>query len=131
MASDNPSNDQVQPDKEFTLRNVGRDSREALYRLFKWCNVFGIMTTARTQGSRDFAPSALKYVEAVRSSFTVETKDSGAGWPLSDSNGPALFGRRGFVTRSIGYYHCIIQSIMPLLDKTRKLLLQPELACLR
>ena len=126
MASDNPSNDQVEPDKEFTLRNVGREAR---YGLFKWCKVFGIMTTARTQGSRGYSPSAPKYVEAVRNAFTVETKDSGAGGPLSDSNGPALFGRRGFVTRSIGYYHRIIQSITPLLDKIKKLL--SRMACLR
>jgi hypothetical protein len=127
MVSDNPSNDQVQPDKEFSLRDVGREAR---YGLFKWCNVFGILTVARNHGNKGFVPSTPKYVEAVRSAFTVETQDSGAGGPaLSDSKGPALFGRRGFVTRSIGYCHRIIQSIMPLLEKIKKLLLR--VACLR
>jgi hypothetical protein len=80
MASDNPSNDQVQPDKEFTLRDVGT---EALYGLFKWCKVFGIMTVARTHSNKGFVPSAPKYVEAIRCAFTVENQNPEAGGPHS------------------------------------------------
>ena len=125
MASDNPGNTEVPREKEFNLFRVGH---AAQYGLYKWCKIFGVMTKARRREG-EHTPSAPKYVEALRNAFTVETQDSGAGEPRPDPSGPALFGRRGFVTRSIGYYHRIIQSRTPLLDKIKNLLLR--MACLR
>jgi hypothetical protein len=51
----------------------------------------------------------------------IYRQKSGSRRAPIESAGPALFGRRGFVTQSIGYDHSIIQKIPPLLGKIKKL----------
>ena len=113
--------DDLNATKDFTLSKVGEGAH---YGLYKWCKIFGVMTTRCT------SPKP-KYIEAVRGAFTVETRDSesGAGGPHSESSGPALFGRRGLVMRSIRYCHSIIAKIPPFLEKTRTMLEQMSCGC--
>ncbi len=46
------------------------------------------MTQARNrpdkEGGQNYVSPVPKYVEAARGTFTVETQDSGAGWPHLD-----------------------------------------------
>ena len=41
MAGPNPSKDELDVSKDFSLNKVGEDAH---YGLFKWCKVFGLMT---------------------------------------------------------------------------------------
>ncbi len=41
MAAPNPSKDDLNASKDFSLIKLGE---EAHYGLFKWCNAFGLMT---------------------------------------------------------------------------------------
>jgi hypothetical protein len=130
MAGPNPSEDDLRASKEFTLYNLGEGVK---YGLSKFCKGFRIMTNGRCRtdpktGQHIYA-STPKYSDAVKGAFTVETQESGSGGVASSSSAPAFFGERGFVTRSIGYCHSIIQTISPLLEKIRLLL--EQMSCLR
>jgi hypothetical protein len=126
MASDTHSDDQLKQNKEFTLRDVG--TPEAQRGLFKWCKV-------RARG-KEFVPSALKYLEFERCTFTVETQNPEAGdsWraPFESVGTCGLWEEKAHHKVHLilpQHYDAIIQKIPPLLDKIKKLL--QRLACLR
>ena len=100
---------------------------EAFFGLFKWCNLFLIMTKERVRDSKLVLPG-LKYGDAVTSTIAINSRNSAApSAQESHSNlsiplAPSLCGRTGILTNSIGYCHCLIQKMLSLLEKFKNLL---------